>query len=135
MCVYACVHVCVCACMCACVSMCAHVCVCMYVYNYMCMHASVCVYHCTLVSMYMCVHVQHMHHSYILCVAYYILYDAKFWRDKILANLVNYKRFAKIFLSKISFLKVCFETEQRIVILRIDSKFYRRDSSYTCKIA
>ena len=30
-----------------------------------------------------------------------ILYDTKFWREKILANLANYKRFTKIFLSKI----------------------------------
>ena len=32
-----------------------------------------------------------------------LLYDTKFWREKILANLANYKGFAKIFLSKIFF--------------------------------
>ena len=31
----------------------------------------------------------------------HVLYDTKFWREKILANLANYKGFAKIFLSKI----------------------------------
>ena len=31
----------------------------------------------------------------------WISYDTKFWREKILANLVNCKRFAKIFLTKI----------------------------------
>ena len=28
-------------------------------------------------------------------------YDTKFWREKTLANLANYKQFSKIFLSKI----------------------------------
>ena len=55
-------------------------------------------------------------------------------------NLVNCKRFAKIFLSKIFFLKVsivvasllaksCFKSEQDIAILKVNSNFYRPDNS------
>ena len=65
----------------------------------------------------------------------YVPYDTKFWREKTLVNLVNCKRFAKIFLSKFSFLykrsdsqlvKLCFKLNSIIiVILKIDSQFYR----------
>ena len=32
-------------------------------------------------------------------------YNTKFWREKLLANLGNYKQFTKCFLSKFYFLK------------------------------
>ena len=34
-------------------------------------------------------------------IVYNVPYDTKFWREKTLANLANYKWFAKIFFSKI----------------------------------
>ena len=66
-------------------------------------------------------------------------YNTRFWREKILANLMNWKRFAKIFLSKIFLPKSrnirCITSQlnsplklnsySALVILRIDSKFYR----------
>ena len=70
----------------------------------------------------------------------------KILQGEVLANLVNCKRFTKnflpkIFLPKSSYIswlaKLCFKTEQHVVILKIDSKFYRSDSSQLasqCKI-
>ena len=65
-----------------------------------------------------------------------ILYDAKFWREKFFAKLGNYNRYTKILLSKSRSIqysqpaKLCLEIEQHTVIIKINRKFYRPESSY-----
>ena len=88
--------------------MCVYVYVCdcvyVYVYAYVCMYMC-CVYMCAVCVVCVCVHT----HVYCMIATGYLLpYDTKFWREKFLANLANYKNSPKCSCPKISFLKVVF---------------------------